>query len=522
MIAIRVPVTGAETGLGLRSLRPRNLVPSGTGFRAFMGRVMVAPRDLSRACMLALALRCASSCTVAYADDAEVSAETTLQAYDVQAPGTTVVWARRRLTQTLGLRYVRTVEPKEPGRAAPASLGAHVQLRLNRDFGATCVIDDPTCLTVGDPARRGSYTPLADNGVVDLPLAYVEARDLPAHLSARAGRQLHYDIIGLARVDGLAARIEPHAALAFGAIGGVLVRRASIAGSDAFVPEGLARLALDVRERERAPYIEPPITSWLAGASVELGDERIARGVLAVRTTIERDDWIDRRIGAGVASRPVSPLRLSTHAIFDTIDSGLVDAEAGAELAIEPYRARLSVERHVPRFDPSSIWAFFDVAPLWIVGLGGTRQLTHAWSVSTTVRGRRTELRKAPEHDAGVEVATALASPRNTLALSGFGWVPASTDVPSEQARSGPLWGGSVSGTHRMTLALTIEAELSALRIDDPLRSATRGVSFFELLGAYVAVTEESSLQLALSHAHSGPIGQRLSFLAFLHVGAWR
>lgn len=458
----------------------------------------------------------------ARADDVEVDADTTLQAYDVQSPGTSVLWARRRLTQTLGLRYVVPLAEAEPGRTTPASIGVHVRLRLNRDFGDTCLIDDPTCVNVMNAARRGSYTPLANNGFLDAPLAYVEARDLPYGLSARAGRQLHHDVVGLARVDGLSARVEPSRLFALQAIAGTLVRRESVAGSDVFVPEGLPRLSLEQRERERAPYIEPPTTSWLAGASLELGDERIVRGSVALRTLREDDDWIQRRVGAGLVSRPLAPLRLSTHAVFDTIDPALIDAEAGAEAWLAPYRAELTLERHVPRFDPSSIWAFFDVAPIWIASAGATRTLTDAWSVSTTLRGRRTELRDQAEHDVGLELGTTLSAARGTLALSGFGWSPLDSEASSDEAQSGALWGASASGSYRATLALTLEAELSVMRLDDPLRRVMRGVSFFELLGGRVAITEESSLLLALSHAHSGPIGQRLSLLAFLHLGAWR
>ncbi len=456
------------------------------------------------------------ACTLAHqrarADDTEVDTETTLQAYDVQSPATSVVWSRRRLTQSLGLRYVRALaDTTDDSRPAP-SIAVHARLRLNQDFGDTCLVGDSLCFAVVNPARRGSYTPLANNGLLDMPLAYIEARDLPYGTETRAGRQVHYDAIGFTRIDGVSVRTAPSSLIAVEALAGALVRRESIAGTDSFVPDGIPRLALDPLERQRASYIAPEITSWLLGANLELGDEQIVRGSVAYRALLEDGAWVERRVGAGLTSHPLTPLRLSTHAVLDTIDPELIDADAGADLWLGPYRAHLELERHVPRFDPASIWAFFDVAPVWIAGVGASRQLTEAWSVDASVRGRRTELSVGADHDLGFELGTTFATPRDTMALSGFGWA----------SGQGPLWGASVSGSHRLTMALTLEAELSAMRIDDPLRIALRGVSLYELLGARIAITDESSLQLALSHAHSEPIGQRLSFMAFLHLGAWR
>ncbi|HEX2676676.1 MAG TPA: hypothetical protein VHM19_08550, partial [Polyangiales bacterium] len=308
---------------------------------------MISPAPRARALLGSLWLACvacACTCAVARADDVEVDADTTLQAYDVQSPGTSVAWSRRRLTQTLGLRYVKPLEDA-PRTGAPApSVSAHARLRLNQDFGDTCFIGDDLCFAVVNPARRGSYTPLANNGLLDLPIAYVEARDLPLGASTRAGRQLHFDSIGLTRIDGVSARIEPHPLFAVEALGGTLVRRESVAGSDAFVPDGIPRLKLDPLERERAPYIEPEITSWLAGASVEVGDEHVLRGNLAFRALLERGDWSERRLGAGLVSQPVAPLRLATHGVLDTIDPGVIDADASAELWLAPYRAHVELE----------------------------------------------------------------------------------------------------------------------------------------------------------------------------------
>jgi hypothetical protein len=444
------------------------------------------------------------------ADDVHVDSQTTLQAYDVQSPATSVVWTRRRLTQTLGLQYVKPLDDRRDG-PAPA-LGAHVQLRLDQDFGNTCTLDAELCFAVVNPSRRGSYTPLVSDGVLDMPLAYVEARELPHGLEARAGRQLHHDVIGFARVDGASMRVAPSDLFAAQALGGLLVRSESIAGSDAFVPDGVPRLSLSDLEQRRAPYIEAPLTTWLGGATIELGHARIVRGSTSLRVLAADGVSLERRVGAGLVSQPIEALRLSTHGVYDTLDLGVIDAELGADVWTEPLRAHASIERHVPRFEPTSVWAYFDVAPIWMATLGAGRSMTRGWDVDVALRGRRTELSDGGEHDLGVEITSGLRDERHTLTLSGFGWA----------ADAGPLWGGSLAASRRMTLALTLEAEVSVMRIDNPLRSAIQGVSVYELIAARVAITDESDARIAISHAASEPVGHRFAMLAFLHVGAWR
>ncbi len=447
----------------------------------------------------------------AKADDAEVDATTTLQAYDVASPATAVVWMRRRLTQTLALRYVKPIaETDEAG--PPPSIQVHGGLRLNQDFGDTCQIGAPLCFAVIDPARRASYTPLASNGALDLPSAYLEARDLPYGLVVQAGRHFHYNAVGFTRLDGVSARVAPTAWFAAEANLGTLVRRESVAGSDAFIPDGTPRLALDSLDRDRAPYIAPPVTTWAADTSLELGEERVLRGTASYRTLIEHGDLVQRRVGVALVSQPASALRISTHGVLDTLDVALVDADLGARLGFGGWNLQASLERHVPRFDAGSIWAYFVTAPTWLATLGGARSIAPSWDASLAVRGRRTELITGLEHELGVDASTTLHDARNQLGLAGFGWA----------SGSGPLWGGSLSASRRISLWVTLEAEVSAMRIDDPLRAAISGVSLYELAGAHFAITRESELRLVVTHAQSGPVGHRLSMLAFLHLGAWR
>ncbi|HEY2733143.1 MAG TPA: hypothetical protein VGI70_04120, partial [Polyangiales bacterium] len=370
-------------------------------------------------------------------DDVHVEAETTLQAYDVTSPATPIVWSRRRLTQTLGLGYVKQLSDPDPNEPPPATVQVHLQLRLNQEFGSSCQASGALCYAIVDPQRRGSYTPIVDDGYIDLPYAYVETRDGPLGLTSRLGRQLHSDAIGFARVDGLSARIEPRAWLAFDALFGSLVRNTSFAGTNAFVPSELPRLDLSSSELARAPYLSPPITTWLAAASVEVGADRIVRARATYRALVESGGLLERRAGFGLTSQPSAALRLAADGVIDLLQTGLIDADVSANLSKGEWHGTTQLERHQPRFDPASIWAYFDVAPVWIASLRVARSVAEGFDASLGVSGRRTDLSSGADHDLGIDASASLHDARDALTVSGFGWA----------SGEGPLWGGSLLGS---------------------------------------------------------------------------
>jgi hypothetical protein len=479
------------------------------GLRA---RARLAGCRAGLACGLGLAGLLANAAHVAADDDVRVDAETTLQAYDVTSPATQIVWARRRLTQTLGLGYVKQLADPDPDAGPPATVQVHLRLRLNQEFGSSCLASGALCFAIVDPQRRGSYTPLIHDDYIDLPYAFIETRDGPFGFSTRLGRQLHSDAIGFARVDGLSARVEPRAWLAFETVFGALVRNTSVAGTNAFVPSVLPRLDTSSLEQLRAPYLLPPVTTWIGAASAELGLERVLRARVSYRELAEAGGLLERRLGVGLASQPLPALRFAADGVIDMLALGLIDAQVSTNWTHDEWHTSLQLERHEPRFDPASIWAYFDTAPLWIASLRGARTLGPSFDAALGVSGRRTELSAGAEHELGLDGMFSFHNPRDNVSLSGFGWA----------GGTGPLWGGTLLASRRITLPIRLEAELSLMRIHDPLRPELTGVSIYELIGAYFAITAESELEITLSHAQSREAGQRFAVLAFLHLGAWR
>lgn len=464
---------------------------------------------------LLLSLACSAWASALRADDVRVDSETTLQAYDVQSPASSVIWARRRLTQTLGLHYVKPLAPDARGPAP--SLQLVVRLRLDRDFGDTCLAGRDICFAVVNPERRGSYSPTVERGGIDLPAAYVEARDLPLGAELRAGRQLQVDQVGMLRLDGLAARLEPYTWLGFELAAGALVRRTSFAGSDAFDAGDRPALELDADERARLAAFYPPGSlatppAWVASLGAALGSERLLRARVTARTLHEAGGYLEQRLGLSLATQPSERLRFDARSVLDLLDPEVLDAELGAELRARPWSGQLRLERHVPRFEPSTIWAYFDVAPTGLLSLAGRVELGPSALASASLRGRRTEFASGSEYDLGFDGSIALFDARDTLALAGFGWI----------AEQGPLWGLSVSGSHRFSHVVALEADLSLYRIDDPLREALEGVSLQELLGLHVTISDESSLLVTASHSYSSMARNRLAFMLFLRLGAWR
>ncbi len=288
----------------------------------------------------------------AAAQDVHVRSDTALVAYEVRSPGTAAFMTRRRLIQTLGFTYAQAFGARHhDGRPRPR-LVASFDLRLDQDFGDTCLVGRDLCVHATSTGDLGSYQPLAHDTSADAPTAWLELRDLPGGARFRLGRQLLINPIGFVRLDGLDARIAPVAWLAAEAYAGALVRQTSLAGSDAFVPQGALHLALPASvDPSTAPYVSPPVTTWVAGAAVEGGDSRGVRTRLDFRELWESSGTVARRAAITAASAPWDALRLQASGVWDLLDGTLLDAVASVTVAAGPVTWRGGVDRHVPRFD---------------------------------------------------------------------------------------------------------------------------------------------------------------------------
>lgn len=461
----------------------------------------------------------------ARADDVRVESDTSFQAYEVRSPGTTVFHTRRRLVTALGFAWARALaeEPSDDGRTP--RLSATLRLRLTQEFGDTCLVARELCVRATDPRDLAAYQPLARDTWIDLPTAYVEASGLPVGLEVRLGRQLHYDVIGMLRADGLRVRAEPWPALAVEVLGGVMVRDTSLGGSYAFEPIGTPRLDLAI-EPSRVPHIAQAATTPIAHLALELGRTRIVRGRLALRETWELPEFdveggtLSRRASLSLASEPVEALRLEADGVLDLLDTGpfesrLIAARAGVTVrASDELTVAARVERQVPRFDPGSIWAYFTVAPIAEAQLDTSWRASERLELGGALRGRHAELsgNDGADVDLGAEGRARARFGRLTLGGSAFVW---SGDL-------GPMAGVLVDAALRVSKELRFEARVSAWHFDDANRPELYGATVSEVIGVQWQLGDATTALFELEHAASRVVGQRLRAVLALRIEAWR
>jgi len=437
--------------------------------------------------------------------------DTSFQAYEVRSPAAGVFWARRRLVDTLGLRFVQPLEEQANPALGPR-LEAQLQLRLFQEFGDTCFVSDDICFDATEVNDLGVYQPLARDNQIDAPMAYIEVNRLFEKMTVRLGRQLHWDHTGFARVDGVNVRSQTWRWLSVETLGGLVVRDTSVAGSNAFLPQSLPRLELNRDEQRRVPYVETPTTTYIVGASIDGGDYRIVRAGVSYRSLIEDDGLATRLGGVGAMSQVFDPVLLDTNAVFDLIDGSLADAHAASQVELGDTTWRLSVERHVPRFDWSTIWAYFSAAPVWQESLSASWRVTSKIEVGTTLGSRHADIDDRTDHDMGLDGYCDVGIGGYRFDLSAFGWT----------GSLGPVWGGDLRANRRLLSWLRVEAHLSLWKVEQSLRSGIEGVSISETAGMDIRITENTSLLSELTHAHSDEIGHRFSFFTFLHTEVWR
>jgi len=448
----------------------------------------------------------------ARADDVHLDADTAVQAYEVRSPGAGAIMARRRLLQTLGLSWTRELDA-DRGEPLPR-VQASLRLRLDQDFGDTCLVGRDLCVRATDPREPGTYQPLASDTVVDAPEAWAGIGGLPWGASARVGRQLWADPIGLARLDGVTVGAEPDDWIAARAYGGAMVRTTSLAGSGAFEPQGALRLDLDDVDPARVPYADAPTTTWLAGGDVELGMARFVRGSIGFREVWEDAGIVARRGALSLASSPVGWLRVAADGVWDLLDQELIAASAAIDVrVVEPLHITLEAQRRVPRFDLGTIWAYFDVAPITEGRIATRWRPTERFELGGGARLRRASLPGAgDESDAGLEGHLATQALGVRFSLAGFVW---GGDL-------GPLASVAIAAERHITPWAGVEVQLSAWHFDDRSRQGLYGTSLSDAIAGVLRLSDSTKVRLVFDHAHNRVVGHRFRVLAHLQVELWR
>ncbi|RLB46909.1 MAG: hypothetical protein DRJ42_26620 [Deltaproteobacteria bacterium] len=453
---------------------------------------------------------------LARADDFHIDSDTAFQAYEVRSPGTAVFMARRRLLQTLALTWSRPVAEPAVGDEPTPRVAASLRLRLDQDFGQTCLIDRDYCARATESGARGSYQPLASDTDVDAPEAWVELRGLPAAGRLRLGRHLSFGPAGMLRLDGASGHVAPSAWLSFQAFGGAVVRQTSLAGGvGTFEPQGIVRRDLDDGvSPERVPWIDEPTTTWAAGGTVSLGHARYLQARVGYRHILEDAGNVAATGALTLTSNPVPAFSVTARGVWDFIGAGVQDAQA--EVTVAPHETlsfRARAEHHVPRFDYGSIWMYFDLVPITEGLLSATFHPTRRFEVGVGARARYASLgAQGEEQDVGFE---------------GHGLFRA---LGFDVALSGSTWGGDLGPVASVLVDIQrpivwwarLDARASVWHFDDPLREGLYGTSVAEALGVIFTLSEPTTLRLDFEHSYNRVAGNRFRFIAHLSVDVWR
>jgi hypothetical protein len=445
----------------------------------------------------------------ALALEVEIDSDTSFQAYDVRAFGAGAFHARRRFLSRLSLRLSHAfTEPDEDGRVVRLIVDA--QLRLDQDFGETCLVDSDLCIRAVDEEDPSTWQPLAADTRVDLPSIAAEVNGLPLGISGRIGRQLLLDEIGFARFDGARMSAAPIHWIDVDVYGGLLVRGTSIAGTPRSDPQGSIRLGT---ERD-VPWAEPPSDTWIVGASVEGNAGRWLRLRFGARHLWEEDGAVATRVSGALSSSPTDWLRLSCSAVLDVLTAEFIDALAEIAVGDRALTVRATLEHHEPRFDPGTVWAWFSAAPIDQLSIGARWLVSEQVELGGSLRGRRAELETQEEDDldAGVEAYARARWEGFHFSVSGFAW----------SGSLGPVAGVTLEIARPFLPWLELAIDASVWHFDDPLRDDLYGTVVSESVSGTIRLSPETLLFLELSHAASRVVGHRFRGMIALRVDTWR
>lgn len=438
-----------------------------------------------------------------------LAADASFQTYDVRSTAGGAYLRVRRYVQTID-----TEASYEFGERVDPTLSFGASLRLDQDFGDTCLIGRDACIDDTSRSNEGAFAPLARNTMLDVPSLWLAFKWPRIRSELRAGRMMVVDSAGFARLDGGMLQVEPTSWLRLRASGGERVSNASFAGTNAFVPAGPIRVERSNEELDDTigeGALAPAVTLWTYGGSARVQPFDGARAEFSFRETREVEGLVERRFGAEVVVEPVSGYAFYALGRLDALLWQVTDGAVGARAEWKPVTTSLAFVRHVPVFDAGSIWWFFEPAATNSIELTSYVDVSRALQLGLLAEGRATELDKAAL-DGAVE-------PFATLVYRGFHF------RLSQRIGSGDL---GVAANTEFAVTRDFDSKVNAFfrfsvwHYDDELRSSAHATSVASTLGAEFRMTPRTRLALQVDHATSELVGQRLRAVALFSFEAWR
>lgn len=335
----------------------------------------------------------------AHALEPEMTADTTLQLYEMRSPTGSVVIPRRRFVTMLGVAGYDLENTH--GKPGARELFFRARLRVDGDAGVAGAETNPQDL--------GRFVPGLSATPVDLMYAYVEGRRyLGGWLGFRAGRQYSYDALGYWSFDGALVKVGSPYGLSFEGYGGLEVRGGLPLSSPRFERDGIWRGNRGSLDPNAWAAFTDSALAPAYGANLEWASRLDFHAKLSYRrvdnTGTVRADAFDARANAQL----VQGARISSERVAASGDAmlgklGALRAGAVYDLVLtkptsvygtlDVYAARtvtVSVDYDYlrPSFDGDSIWNWFAVYPSYDTGVRASWSPGRHWSFSAGSHAR--------------------------------------------------------------------------------------------------------------------------------------
>ncbi|MCC7535643.1 MAG: hypothetical protein IT379_05495 [Deltaproteobacteria bacterium] len=451
-------------------------------------------------------------------DDWRLDTDVVGQSYEVRTADGAALLVRRRLTVVLGGIWTRPLDRARP--LTGPRLRAVVRVRLEQELGSACslVVED-LCFRETSPDIPTDFVPGWEPNRVDAPLVYVEATRLPLGTSARIGRQLVLDPLGMLALDGVAIGAAPEPWLALELLGGALVSAASPLGTGRWEPLGIRRADRDGWDDALATHVDDLALTAVTGASAGVEGEAGALRFLWRRYTREDGDVPWEAVGAQ-ARLTLERFAVTSRGVLDLGVDRITNAEVRATLRLgdleESTVELVAFGTHdEPVFDVTSVFAYFTSLPSDAVGLRAG-WIRPRWSLHGGGRLRHVHGALSNGDDAS-ELAPSLDADASwrlgeRLRLGASAFVGT--------GMSAPLAGLDLHSTIVLSRAIELEGRASLWHFDDELRSGMSGAVVSGVMGVSWRVGF-AKLSFEIEGAASEPAGLRLRGLGVAHVEGW-
>jgi hypothetical protein len=471
--------------------------------RALIGRALVTA--------LATALTTAPSRALGY--DAQVRAETYLQAYQLRGPAGAPLITSRRITQTLALDLVdRPVDPRG------VTVSFRMRLRFDADFGEACDAVTDRCLAETNRDRSAEFQPLFTTRSMDIPFAYLDLAGIGhGTLDFRIGRIFQVDPLGFFVFDGARARLHLGDIAIAEALLGLETRAGFAASNGRFERDGLIRGDRTGWDPSVAPFVVHRELAPVFGASVETAWIEPVYARVSYRRVWTPSGIAEEKVGAQLDGRFGRSIRGYANVVYSVPQQTVSFATANLEwFTRRGSHLGLEYSRFRPTFDLTSIWASF-----WIDGTDEARlhselALNPQLSLSTALYARRYALSEADPGGAQSDLwNTGVTAAIHTRRPAWHGALRGNVEGGSVGPRAGLDADGfwwAVPGF------LRLDARLSFWHVDDELRPQRSGFSFGGVVGGTVRLGSIADLHLNLEDDVNRLVGHRVRVMAILSV----